>query len=100
MSYLSYKACWPEAQAAIKASINFICKGYTYCETGKVFALNQLKIEKQTFYNLCAQLDLNFFFEDYANGIKEALTEFGYKQHAKYTYDINDLFSKIWIFIH
>ena len=101
MSYPSHRAHWPETQAAIEASIDLIYKGYTYCEAGKVFVLSQLKIKKQTFYNLCTQLDLDKeFFENYANGIKEALTELGYKWHARYTYNINDLFGKIWISIH
>jgi hypothetical protein len=79
----------------IEASINLICKGYTYCEAGKVLVLSQLKIEKQAFYNLRAQLDLNEeLFEDRVNGIEEALTELGYNWRARYTYEIDNLSGK------
>lgn len=79
ISYQSHRARRPEVQAAIEASIDLIREGYTYCKAGKVLALSQLKIKKQAFYNLRAQLDLNKeLFKDRANGIKEALTELGY----------------------
>jgi len=82
-------------QAAIKASIDLIRKGYTYYKAGKVLILSQLKIKKQAFYNLCAQLDLNKeLFKDRANGVKEALTELRYDWRARYTYNINNLSSK------
>ena len=67
-------------QAAIKASINLIRKGYTYYTASKVITLSQLKIKKQTFYNLRIKLDLDKeLFKDRANSIKEALTELRYK---------------------
>ena len=60
--------------------MDLIREGYIYLKAGKVFALSQLKVEKQTFYNLCAKLDLNKkLFKDHVNGIKEALTELRYK---------------------
>jgi hypothetical protein len=40
MNYQSHRVCWPEAQAAIKASIDLICEGYTYYKAGKVLALS------------------------------------------------------------
>ena len=82
-------------QAAIKALINLIYKGYTYYKAGKVLILSQLKIKKQAFYNLYAQLDLNKeLFKDRVNSIKEALTELGSNWRVRYTYNINNLSSK------
>jgi hypothetical protein len=67
-------------QAAIKALIDLIRKGYTYYKAGKVLILSRLKIKKQTFYNLYIKLDLDKkLFKDRANSIKEALTELKYK---------------------
>ena len=101
MSYQSHRARRPEVQAAIEASMDLIREGYTYSEAGKVLALSQLKVEKQTFYNLRAKLDLDEeLFEDRANGIEEALTELGYEWRGRYTYDIDNLSGKCYIFIH
>ena len=96
MSYHSHQARRPDVQKAIEASTDLIREGYTYSEAGKVLVLSQLKIEKQAFYNLRAQLDLDEeLFKDRANGIEEALTELGYEWRARYTYDIDDLSGKI-----
>ena len=80
---------------AIEASIDLIYKGYIYCKVSKVFILSQLKIKKQAFYNLYIQLDLNKeLFKDHINSIKEALIELRYNWRIRYSYKINNLFSK------